>query len=166
MPKNNTKKNNKRNIDKQLKNSKQKSLKEKNKKTKDKKIKNKKNLLQINNDNYQDTKPNIITTFQNIENDLDETYVGKLYADWCTHCRHMNNDWQIMQNNLDEQSENGIKVPIILNIEATYEDGFKDKNPTFVASGYPTIFKKKPNMPFEYYGGSRKSKDFIKWAKK
>ena len=54
----------------------------------------------------------------------------------------MNNDWQIMENTLDQQSEKGMKVPIILNIEATYEDGFKNKNPTFVASGYPTILRK------------------------
>ena len=159
MPKNNTKKN----IDKQLKNTKQKKSKKQKKTKKQKPLKEKK-ILEI--DNYQDQRPSIMTTFQNIENDPDETYVGKLYADWCTHCRHMNNDWQIMENTLHQQSEKGMKVPIILNIEATYEDGFKNKNPTFVASGYPTIFKKKPNMPFEYYGGSRKSKDFIKWAKK
>ena len=168
MPKNITRKYHRKNIDKQLKNNKQKVLKPKKsrKSRKSRKQEKQKKILSDMDDDYQYERPAIMTTFQNIENDPDETYIGKLYADWCTHCNHMKNDWSIMENSLNKQSEKGLQVPIILNIEANYEDGFKNKNPTFVAAGYPTIFKKKPNMPFEYYGGSRNSKEFIKWAKK
>lgn len=145
-----------------------KPIKKKNKKTRKEKRKHRKSKKQQikNTKNTKQVKPIVMTTIQNIEDDPKDTYVGKLYADWCVHCKHMKNDWQMMQEALQEEANNGIRVPIILNIESNYEDGFKQKNPSFEASGYPTIFKKKPNMDFEYYGGARSSKDFIKWAKK
>jgi len=108
----------------------------------------------------------IQTMFENIEDVDDKIYVGKLFAEWCGHCKNMTNDWKEMEDSLHNDAKNGQNVPIILNIESTYEDDFTDKNPSFESSGYPTIFKKKPKMPFEYYGGARRSKEFIEWAKK
>ena len=108
----------------------------------------------------------IQTMFENIEDADDKIYVGKLFAEWCGHCKNMTNDWKEMEDSLHNDAKNGQNVPIILNIESTYEDDFTSKNPSFESSGYPTIFKKKPKMPFEYYGGARTSKEFIEWAKK
>ena len=108
----------------------------------------------------------IQTMFENIEDADDKIYVGKLFAEWCGHCKNMTNDWKEMEDSLYNDAKNGQNVPIILNIESTYEDDFTSKNPSFESSGYPTIFKKKPKMPFEYYGGARRSKEFIEWAKK
>ena len=108
----------------------------------------------------------IQTVFENIEDADDKIYVGKLFAEWCGHCKNMTNDWKEMEDSLHNDAKNGQNVPIILNIESTYENDFTDKNPSFESSGYPTIFKKKPKMPFEYYGGARRSKEFIEWAKK
>ena len=108
----------------------------------------------------------IQTVFENIEDADDKIYVGKLFAEWCGHCKNMTNDWKEMEDSLHNDAKNGQNVPIILNIESTYEDDFTSKNPSFESSGYPTIFKKKPKMPFEYYGGARRSKEFIEWAKK
>ena len=108
----------------------------------------------------------IQTVFENIEDADDKIYVGKLFAEWCGRCKNMTNDWKEMEDSLHNDAKNGQNVPIILNIESTYEDDFTSKNPSFESSGYPTIFKKKPKMPFEYYGGARRSKEFIEWAKK
>ena len=108
----------------------------------------------------------IQTVFENIEDADDKIYVGKLFSEWCGHCKNMTNDWKEMEDSLHNDAKNGQNVPIRLNIESTYENDFTDKNPSFESSGYPTIFKKKPKMPFEYYGGARRSKEFIEWAKK
>ena len=93
--------------------------------------------------------------------DAEDTYVGKLYADWCGHCKHMKKDWDIMQNTLEQD-----QGPVVLNVESSNETDFLNLNPNFEPQGYPTIFKKKPKKHFEYYKGPRNSEAFIIWAMK
>ena len=104
--------------------------------------------------------PTLPEQFKNIDDD-DDTYVGKLYADWCGHCKHMKNDWDIMQNTLEQD-----QGPLVLNVESSNEADFLNLNPSFEPQGYPTIFKKKPKKSFEYYKGPRNSEAFIIWAMK
>ena len=146
---------------------KQKDKKEKKKKeSRQKKKRSKKQKTDETEETQEKPSQEIQTVFENIEDADDKIYVGKLFAEWCGHCKNMTNDWKEMEDSLHNDAKNGQNVPIILNIESTYEDDFTDKNPSFESSGYPTIFKKKPKMPFEYYGGARRSKEFIEWAKK
>jgi len=146
---------------------KQKDKKEKKKKeSRQKKKRSKKQKTDETEETQDKPSQEIQTVFENIEDADDKIYVGKLFAEWCGHCKNMTNDWKEMEDSLHNDAKNGQNVPIILNIESTYEDDFTSKNPSFESSGYPTIFKKKPKMPFEYYGGARRSKEFIEWAKK
>jgi thiol-disulfide isomerase/thioredoxin len=146
---------------------KQKDKKERQKKeSRQKKKRSKKRKTDETDETQEKPSQEIQTMFENIEDVDDKIYVGKLFAEWCGHCKNMTNDWKEMEDSLHNDAKNGQNVPIILNIESTYEDDFTSKNPSFESSGYPTIFKKKPKMPFEYYGGARRSKEFIEWAKK
>lgn len=77
---------------------------------------------------------------------------GKIYANWCGHCKSMEQDW----NRLEKKMRH-LKC---VNIESEHKDHkiatFNKKHKTNLAlqNGFPTIFKlKKVGGQVEYYSG-------------
>lgn len=90
---------------------------------------------------------------------------GKIYANWCGHCRAMENDWNILEKKM---------LPLqCVNIESEEKDHkiaeFNQQYRTNLAlqNGFPTIFKlKKVGGTMEYYqGGDRTEYALSAWLK-
>jgi len=116
---------------------------------------------------------------------------GKVYAEWCGACQHLEPNWIEMIDKLKQEDINGqewskftpeqkkqeMKKTIIIKkdgtvleiiqIQDTDYENFKSNNSKFSdlnADGFPTIFRKIENSPVEYYKGDRSSDDMINWA--
>jgi len=90
------------------------------------------------------------------------TTLGLVYADWCGHCNALKPEWNVAKELLKD-------TPNINLIEINEKDENKDEtmkniDPTLVANGYPTIFKKVSGKPLEYYQGERNATDLLKWV--
>ena len=87
---------------------------------------------------------------------------GKLYANWCGHCKSMENDWKMVEKRMYPLKS--------VNIESEHKDksiaAFNKKNKTNLAiqNGYPTIFKlKKKGGAVDYYSGGRTESEMLSW---
>ena len=89
--------------------------------------------------------------------------LGLVYADWCGHCNAFKPEWNVAKDMLNGSNSN-IKIVEINEKEANKDEVMKNIDPTLVAEGYPTIFKKVVGEPVEYYTGERNSKDLVKWV--
>ena len=88
-------------------------------------------------------------------------FVGKVYAEWCGHCREMAPEWSKMK----KQVNGRVKVVDILETVPSKKCGINLMN--LEVSGFPTIFKtKNGGKTFEYYSGQRVSGEMSKWAVK
>ena len=98
--------------------------------------------------------------------------IGKIYADWCGHCRMLKPEWSKMKYNIKHNNGNhGYQINYI-EIEQSVEQSKVDKvNKIYLhgsdkklalQGGYPTIFKV-INGNIEYYGGPRKAEAMQKW---
>jgi len=97
--------------------------------------------------------------------------IGKIYADWCGHCRDLAPKWNKLTKLLRK------KIPkrhlVISNIESeNVETGLSTLNQTYLSNsdqhvavqgGYPTIFKIVSNK-IHYYEGPRELTPMLKWA--
>lgn len=86
--------------------------------------------------------------------------IGKIYADWCGHCRTLNKEWSKMKYNLEQKNgSHGYEIRYI-EIEQSAEQSKVDEvNKKYLQNsatklalqgGYPTIFKI-VNGNIEYY---------------
>jgi len=81
---------------------------------------------------------------------------GKIYANWCGHCRAMEQDWKRLEKRMRPLK--------CVNIESEEKDhkiaAFNKKHQTNLElkGGFPTLFKlKKHGAPVEYYEGGERS---------
>jgi hypothetical protein len=104
-------------------------------------------------------------------NNSTPVVIGKIYAEWCGHCRNLKEPWKNMKMDLAkkggyfkfheiEQKEENEKVS---NINETYLQNSPTK--LSLQGGYPTIFKIK-NGVLSYFDGERTSKNMADWCKK
>ena len=94
--------------------------------------------------------------------------IGKVYADWCGHCKTLIPEWKIMKANIqnkfpdtyifseieDKNSANGVEKINKMFVRGT--------NPKLMVNGFPTVYKI-VNGKVEYYSGARKAPDMEKW---
>ena len=95
---------------------------------------------------------------------IDETknMVGKVYADWCGHCKDLIPEWNKLSKELEEQ---GVKNINIVSVESEDKKNLdKLAKLGITASGFPTIFKRIDGK-VEMYNGNRLAKDIASWAK-
>ena len=88
--------------------------------------------------------------------------IGKIYADWCFHCKQLKPEWEKMKQKLRSMSKHFAFVEI----ESQQEEkmaNFKRKYKNIQVNGYPTIFAIKGNQP-EYYMGSRDANSLEQWV--
>ena len=97
-----------------------------------------------------------------------KSVIGKVYANWCGHCKTLIPEWTTMKNNIknkfpdkyifseieEKNSENGVE-----NINKLYVLG---SNPKLTVNGFPTVYKIL-NGKVEYYSGARKAPEMEKW---
>lgn len=92
--------------------------------------------------------------------------VGKVYANWCGHCKSLKPEWAKMKNELKSKMKNmGYHIKFI-EIEESEENKlakFKTKYPDLNVNGFPTIFKH-TGGDLEYYTGSRTADAMASWA--
>jgi len=88
--------------------------------------------------------------------------LGLVHADWCGHCNAFKPEWEIVEKKLENNPNiNTIKIN---DKDENKAEIMKNIDPTLVAEGYPTIFKKVAGKPVEYYAGERNSTELVKWV--
>jgi len=98
--------------------------------------------------------------------------IGKIYADWCGHCRMLKPEWNKMKYNI-KNNKNHVHQVRYIEIEQAQEQPKVDKvNKIYLSGsekklalqgGYPTIFKITQGV-LEYYNGPRNAEMMQKWA--
>jgi thiol-disulfide isomerase/thioredoxin len=100
--------------------------------------------------------------------------VGKIYADWCGHCKTLEPKWEIFDKKITKRFDKKNK-PLVYKVEESDIDdpavGLESlrvhlADPTekvSVQGGYPTIFKI-VNGVLSYYDGPREVGPMIMWA--
>ena len=87
---------------------------------------------------------------------------GKVYADWCGHCRAMETDWKYVKQKMGKIKSFDIEQKM----ESVLLPKFKEIYGTdlYVNKGYPTIYKLyKKGGPLEFYEGPRNFKYMVDW---
>jgi len=100
--------------------------------------------------------------------------LGKIYAEWCGHCKDLAPKWAIIEKVLPKRFPTNSK-PLVYKVEESKIDDSKTgletltpylANPSEkveLQGGYPTIFKI-VNGSLSYYDGPREVDTIIKWA--
>ena len=92
--------------------------------------------------------------------------IGKVYANWCIHCKYLNEkEWPKMLKLINKQKGKIDIHPEEINemeMEKKLEN-IKDKyNISIEVTGFPTLFRIE-NGKVSYYAGERKAKKLAKW---
>lgn len=108
--------------------------------------------------------------------ELKPITVGKIYAEWCGHCKTLEPIWESMvkeiKTDLGDKFESNINMAEIEEKEA--ESRIQNINDTYLkssekkleSSGFPTIFKityNDGNGKLEYFQGNREESELKKW---
>jgi thiol-disulfide isomerase/thioredoxin len=87
--------------------------------------------------------------------------VGKVYADWCGHCKSLKPEWNKLKTMIQKDRVQFIEIE---ESESAKRSQFEKKTKRSLnVNGYPTIFKIHTNKPVEYYTGPRTAQDMRQW---
>ena len=87
--------------------------------------------------------------------------IGKVYADWCGHCKRLKPEWKKLKNIVPKDRVQFIEIEESESEKrATLE---KKVNKKLTVNGFPTIFKIHTSKPIEYYTGPRTANEMRSW---
>jgi len=107
--------------------------------------------------------------------------VGKIYANWCGHCKSLMGPWSVMKKGIRGEMQKrvsqgakhleGMTIHVSEIEEAKKDDGINNINthyldvssPKLEASGFPTIYKIYRNKLSYYNSGDRSPKSMTEW---
>ena len=94
--------------------------------------------------------------------------VGKIYADWCGHCRDLKPKWKQLKKFIASKMKSIPNLHIdfmkVNGDDKAKMDKLKAKYPKLTVDGYPTIFKhNKEKNEIEKYNGAHEIEDMMKW---
>lgn len=119
----------------------------------------------------------------NIAKQHNDLIIGKITADWCGHCQHLQPKWEIMEKEIINEcspireSDNVMyldnhnnKIQFYKINSENQEEPIQKLNNTYLlnsnekleANGYPTIFKINGNQ-LQYYQGEREPQPMKQW---
>lgn len=119
----------------------------------------------------------------NIAKKQNDLIIGKITADWCGHCQHLQPKWEIMEkeiinecspiqglNNEMYLDNRNNKIQFYKINSENQEEPIQNLNNTYLlnstekltANGYPTIFKINGNQ-LHYYQGEREPQPMKQW---
>ena len=110
--------------------------------------------------------------------------IGKIYADWCGHCKTLNPEWQQMKDmiklnsgrslknvefqihEMGETAENDMRnITLQQQIDDFNYKHFPNGDKKVASDGFPTLFKI-CRKRIEYYNGPRMAKELYSWYTK
>jgi thiol-disulfide isomerase/thioredoxin len=87
--------------------------------------------------------------------------VGKVYANWCGHCKDLKPEWKKLKKMVPKDSVQFIEIE---ETESAKRANFEKKiKAALNVSGFPTIFKVQFGKPVEYYTGERNAQAMRAW---
>ncbi len=106
------------------------------------------------------------------EHPKDVVVVGKIYANWCGHCKALKPEWKLLKHQIKHRRSDPKTNYVIYAIEQKQQQSEIDRiNNTYlrnssekleVNGGYPTIFMIR-NGVLSYYQGNRTHLEMLKW---
>ena len=143
-----------------------------------------------NNDSLVNELPTINKDTKNNNSDLiggknkKKIIIGKIYADWCGHCKSLKPEWKKMKEmiklntgrtlknvefkfyEMGETAENDMyNISLQQQINDFNAEHFPNGDKKIEVDGYPTLFKICRNK-IEYYNGVRMANDLYNWYTK
>lgn len=110
--------------------------------------------------------------------------IGKIYADWCGHCKTLKPEWNEMKKNIKSNMGHSLKnvqiefvemgdnednrmknIGVDQLVEEFNKKHFPNGDKRVNTDGFPTIFKI-CRKKIEYYSGPRNASEMYKWATK
>lgn len=88
--------------------------------------------------------------------------IGKVYANWCGHCKTLKPEWKKMKKALKKINSN-VEIVEIEEAEKDKLENYKKRINGLNVNGYPTIFKYSGGA-VEYYNGERTAHGIQNWA--
>jgi thiol-disulfide isomerase/thioredoxin len=98
--------------------------------------------------------------------------VGRVYADWCGHCRAMAKDWEKIKDHFETQTKkyphSKTKYEVIsinsdeMSVKKPQVEKMYLSNTEIVVKGYPTIFRIIDGK-LDYYSGARTYSNLVRW---
>lgn len=123
-------------------------------------------------------------TKKNRKQNKKSVVIGKIYADWCGHCKTLKPEWESMKNKIktnmgrslknvdfefsemgDTQENQQKNISVDQLVEEFNKKHFPNGDKQVNTDGFPTIFKI-CRKKIEYYSGPRTANEMYKWATK
>lgn len=99
------------------------------------------------------------------EDDPSKIAVGKIYANWCIHCKNMSEPWETLKGKLDENKYIFLETEeadVPTRIDEINQIYLKDSSNKLVANGYPTVYRIEKGK-IQYYEGERTVDAMYDW---
>lgn len=97
-------------------------------------------------------------------NNRQRILIGKIYADWCFHCKQMKPAWETLKRKMQKLTNKPFEFVEIESQDKMKLAKFEKTHGKVQVDGYPTLFSKKIGGPIVLYGGNRDLASLERWV--